>query len=78
MLIVMDKTSLEEHLFLALQTNNNQFKTAVTFLTAYNGIFIITNSNTKFYFKKALIDEVFIQITTPPGAYEIESLNNEI
>ena len=32
----------------------------------------------KFYFKKQLIDEEFIQITIPPGAYEIESLNKEI
>ena len=78
MLIVMDKSTHEEHLFEPLQTNNKQFKIAVTFLSGYNGIFNVTNSNNKFYFKKELIDEDFIQITIPPGAYEIESLNEEI
>ena len=38
-LIVMDKSIHEEHLSQALQTNNKQFKIAVTFLTGYNGIF---------------------------------------
>ena len=33
---------------------------------------------TIFYFKKTISDDGFIQITIPPGAYEIESLNNEI
>ena len=78
MLIVMDKSTHEEHLFQPLQTNNKQFKIAVTFLTAYNGIFNVTNRNNKFYFKKNLIDEDFIQIRIPEGAYEIESLDNEI
>ena len=81
MLIVMDKSTHQDkstHLFQSLQTNNKQFKIAVTFLTGYNGIFNVTNENYKFYFKKALIDEDFIQIRIPPGAYEIESLNNEI
>ena len=32
----------------------------------------------KFYFKKSNIEEHFMQITIPEGAYEIESLNNEI
>ena len=77
LLIVMDKSIHEEHLSQPLQTNNKQFKIAVTFLSAYNGIFNVTNSNNKFYFKKALIDEDFIQIRIPEGAYEIESLDNE-
>ena len=77
-LIVMDKSTHEEHLSQPLQTNNKQIKIAVTFLTAYNGTFNVTKSNNKFYFKKALIDEDFIQITISPGAYEIESLNDEI
>ena len=34
MLIVMDKSTHEEHLFQPLQTNNKQFKIEVTFLTA--------------------------------------------
>ena len=78
MLYFMDKSTREEHLSQPLQTNNKQFKIAVTFLTGYNGIFNITNENKKFYSKKALIDDVFIQITIPPGGYEIESLDFEI
>ena len=44
----MDKSTHEEHLSQPLQTNNKQFKIAVTFLTGYNGIFNVTNSN-KFF-----------------------------
>ena len=77
-LIVMDKSVHTEHLLEPLQTNNKQFKIAVTFLSAYNGIFNVTNKNNKFYFKRNLIDEDFIQIRIPEGAYEIESLNDEI
>ena len=78
MLIVMDKSTHEEYLSESLQTNNKQFKIAVTFLTGYNGIFNVTNSNNKFYFLKSITDDDHIKITIPPGAYEIESLNNEI
>ena len=78
LLIIMDKSTHEEHLFQPLQTNNKQFKIAVTFLSGYNGIFNVTNKNNKFYFKKSLIEEDFIQIRIPEGAYEIESLDNEI
>ena len=79
MLVVMDKSTHEEHLSQPLQTNNEQFKKAVTFLTGYNGIFNITNSNNKFYSKKSITNaDDFIQITIPPCAYKIESLNNEI
>ena len=78
MLIVMDKITHEEHLHQPLQTNIKQFKVAATFLTGYNGIFNITNSNNKFYFKKSLAEEDFFPITINPGAYEIESMNNEI
>ena len=79
MLIVMDKSTYEEHLSQPLQTNNKQFKIAITFLTGYNGIFNVTNANNKFYFIKSISDEDgFVQITIPPGAYEIESLNNGI
>ena len=78
MLIAMDKSIHEEYLSQPLQTKNKQFKIAVTFLTGYNGIFIVTYSNNKFYFMKTVTDEDgFIQITIPPGAYEIEALNNE-
>ena len=78
MLIVMDKSTHKEHLSQPLQTNNKQFKIAVTFLTGYNGIFNVTNKN-KFYYLKSITDEDgYIQITIPLRAYEIESLNNEI
>ena len=78
MLIVMDKSIHEQHLSQSLQTNNKQFKIAVTFLTGYNGIFNVTNSNNKFYFKKTISDDGFNKITIPPGTYDIESLNKEI
>ena len=75
----MDKSTHEEHLKQPLQTNNKQFKIPVTFLFGYSGFFNITNSNNKFCFQKTNTDEDdFIQITIPSGAYEIESLNNEI
>ena len=77
-LIVMEKSSHEEHLSQPLQTNNKQFQIAITFLTGYNGIFNVTNANNKFYFTKSITDDDHIIITIPPGAYEIESLNNEI
>ena len=79
MLIIMDKSTHEEHLSQPLQTNNKQFKIAVTFLTGYNGIFNVTNSNKNFYFMKTNADEDgSIKITITPGAHKIESLNNEI
>ena len=77
MLIIMNKSTHEEHHSQPLQTNNKQFKIAVTFLTGYNGIFNVTNSNNKFYSKKTLIEGDFEQTIIPSGAYEIESLNNE-
>ena len=79
MLIVMEKSTHEEHLSQPLQTNIKQLKIAVTFLSGCNGIFNVTKSNSKFHFKKTIADEDgFIQITITPGAYEIESLNDEI
>ena len=79
MLIVMDKSTHEEHLSQPLQTINKQFKIAVTFLSAYNGIFNITHENNKFYFTKSITDDNhYIMITIPPGSYEIESLFDEI
>ena len=47
MLVAMDKSFHEEHLAQPLQTNK-QYKTAVTFLTGYNGTFNVTNSNKNF------------------------------
>ena len=58
MLIVMKKSTHEEHLAQPLQTNNKQFRKAVTFLSAYNGIFNVTNSNNKFYFKNQSLKKI--------------------
>ena len=77
-LTIMDKSNHEELFFQPLQTIIKQFKISVAFLTGYNGIFNVTNSNNRFFFKKSLIDEDYIQITIQPGAYEIESLSSEI
>ena len=71
--LVMKKTYLNH-----FKNNNGQFKIAVTFLTVYNGIFNIRNRNNNSYFKKALIDEDFLNFRIPPGAYEIKSLDKEI
>ena len=49
MLIVMDKSTHEEHLFQPLPTNNKQFKIAVTFPSGYNGVFNDKNSNNNFF-----------------------------
>ena len=77
MLIDLDKSTHDEHLAQPFQTNNKQYKVAVAFLSGYNGIFNVTNSNNKFYSKKSLIEEDFIQTTIHQGASEIESLNDE-
>ena len=47
MLIVINKRTHEEYLSQSLQTNNKQFKIAVTFLTGYNGNFNVTDKNNK-------------------------------
>ena len=79
MFIVMDKSTQEEHLSHLLQTNNKHFKTAVTFLTGYNGIFNVTDKKKKSYFIKSITDEDgLIQITIPFCAYKLGNLNNEI
>ena len=51
MLIVMDKSTHEEHLSQPMQNNNKQFKTAITFLAGYNGIFSVTD-RTNILFRK--------------------------
>ena len=76
MLIVMNDSIHEENLSKPLQTNNKQFKMAITFLTGYNGIFNITHKNNKFYFLTPI--NQLEHIIIPPGAYELESLNEEI
>ena len=42
-IVVMDKSTREDHLSQLLQTNIKQFKIAITFLTGYNGTFNVTN-----------------------------------
>ena len=78
MLIVMEKSTHEEHLSQPLQTNNKQFKVSVTFLTGYNGVFNIRDKN-KFYFMKSISNEDgIIQINIPARAYGIKALDKEI
>ena len=71
MLILMDNFSQP------LQTNNKQFKKAVTFLSGYNGNFNVTNENNKFYFIVPIDYDDFTQFIIPPGAYKIEGLYKE-
>ena len=79
LLIVMDKSTYAEYLSQPLQTNNKQFNVAVTFLTSYNGIFNLTDSNNKFFFMKTnTVEDGFVKITIPHGAYEIEALDKEL
>ena len=47
----MGKSTHEEHLSQLLQTNNKQFKIAVTFPTGYMGNFNVTESNNNFFLK---------------------------
>ena len=56
--IVMDKSTHEEHLSQPFQTNNKQLIIAVSFLSVHNGIFNVTNSNKKLYFKKNLSTKI--------------------
>ena len=79
MLIVLDKSTHEDHLYQPRQTNSSELKIAVTFLSAYNGVFNVTNTNKKIFFKKTITDDDgFLQISVPLGVYEIKSLNDEI
>ena len=79
LLVVMDKSTHEEHSAQPLQTNIKLFEIAVNFLSVYNGIFNVTSSNNRFCLKKSITDsDDFIQINIPIGAYEIESLHDEI
>ena len=60
-----------------LQTNNKQFKVAVTFLTTYNEIFNFTNKNNEIYSAISITEDGFFRKTIPTGVYELESLNVE-
>ena len=69
MLIVMDSSAHEENLQIPLQTNHRKIKVAVTFLTGYNGIFIITNKNNKFCYLTPT--NMLEEIIHPPGNYAV-------
>ena len=73
MLIVMDKSIHDLFLNEPLQTNNKQFKIAITFLTGYNGIFNITEANNKFYYITP--EKMIVDIEIPKGAYELEVID---
>ena len=67
--IVLNKSTHEAHLSQPLHTNSKRFKIAVTFVTDYNGIFNVTNSNNLFNFVKPITDgDGFFQISIPPVA----------
>ena len=79
MLVVMDKRTHEEHLYQPLQTTIQEFKFAVTFLNAYNGIFNVTCSKNNFYSLKLVSDEDgYIILSIRPGVYERGALKDEI
>ena len=56
MLIVLNESTHDEYLSQSLQTNIEQFKEGVTFLTGNNERFYVTNSNKKLYFAKSNTD----------------------
>ena len=76
MLLVMDKSTHEEHLCQPLQTNNMQFKITITFLTGYNGFlnfYII-----ELYYTTAIVVDDSSNMSLKSGAYGLESLDKEI
>ena len=51
----------------------------MTFLIGYIGVFNVTISNIKFHFMKSFPNEDgFVEVTIPPGAYEIEALDKKL
>ena len=52
--IVIDISTHEENLHQPLQTNNKQFKIAVTFLTGYNGVLMLQIQLLSFILRKQL------------------------
>ena len=72
----MDKSTHQEFLSQSLQTNNKQFKIAVT-LPSYQSILNVIK-NYIFYFTVSINDDDFTQTIIAPFAYEVESVNCEI
>ena len=62
MLIVMDKSTHEEHLAQSLQTNNKQFQIAVTFLTGYNGSIMLQIQIIHFISRSHLLTKILFQL----------------
>ena len=50
LLIVLDNSIYEEHLFQPIENNIKHLEIAFTFLTGYNGIFNVTNKNKQIHF----------------------------
>ena len=51
----------------------------MTFLTGYNGILNVINSNNNLFSAKTITDkDGSLHINLPPGAYEVENLNDQI
>ena len=80
MMVVLDKSIHEEHFSQTIQTNTKIFKKVNTFLSSYIGIFNVTHpKKNEIRFAKSISDkDGFFQKTIPPGAYGLESLNDEI
>ena len=49
MLNINDESAHDKNLSESLETDNQQLKIAVTFLSGYNGIFNVKNKNRKFF-----------------------------
>ena len=78
MFTVTDKSTHEEHLSQPFPTIIKQFQIAVAFLTGYNGTFNVKDKKKKFYFPRSINDDDFNVMAILKGAYELESLNDEI
>ena len=76
--IFMEKSTHEEHLFQPLHFDDRQFEMTEKSLTDYIGIFNVSSKNTKFYFTISINDDDFTQNKYCTIGYEIESFDNEI
>ena len=59
LLFILDKPKHEVNLSQPLQTTNEKLKIAFSFLTGYNGSFIVTGKSFKFYFATSINDKDF-------------------
>ena len=62
MLIVMDKSTHEEHLSQPLQTSIKQFRIAITFLTGYNGNLLLQLQIINFISRKHLLKKILYKL----------------